>query len=187
MIVKTHCQASWHASKMVRPLVLSCPNSFIQLRNASWKSRRKVQALPKLSPPCSKSRRRIHDGMWKVKFTFSVFELSLSMLESICRLFGVIPTLVACESACSLTATLLFRYPLAPHIFEIFAYVVQISMLVNSTPFSLDGGIIMCHNICISTDHNDHVTICCLDPQISPLLGQIQIPGDEFPMSNIFG
>ena len=48
--------------------------------------------------------------------------------------------------------------------------------LVNSTPFSLDGGIIMCHNICISTDHNDHVTICCLNPQISPLLGQTQIP-----------
>jgi hypothetical protein len=63
------------------------------------------------------------------------------MLESICRLFGAIPTLVAC-AAFSLTATLLFRYPLAPHIFEIFAYVVQISMLVNSTPFSLDGGII---------------------------------------------
>ena len=32
------------------------------------------------------------------------------------------------------------------------------------------------HNICISTDNNDHVTICCLNPQISPLLGQIQIP-----------
>ena len=69
--------------------------------------------------------------------------VSLSMLESICRLFAAeIPTLVACESVFSLTATLLFRYPLAPHIFEIFAYVVQISMLVNSTPFSLDGGII---------------------------------------------
>ena len=155
---------------MVRPLVLSCPSSFIQPRNASRKSRRKVRALPKLSPPCSKLRRRIDDGMWKVKFTFSVVESSLLTLESICRLFGVIPTLVACESACSLTATLLFRYPLAPHIFEIFAYVVQISVLVNSTPFSLDGGIIMCHNICISTDHNDHVTICCLNPQI-PLVG----------------
>ena len=46
------------------------------------------------------------------------------MLESICKLFGAeIPTVVACESAFSLTATLLFRYPLAPHIFEIFPYV----------------------------------------------------------------
>jgi len=54
-----------------------------------------------------------------VKITFLVVELSLSMLESICKLFGAIPTLVAF----SLTATLLFRYPLAPHIFEIFPYV----------------------------------------------------------------
>ena len=113
--------------------------------------------------------------------------VSLSMLESICRLFGAIPKLVACKPAFSLTATLLFRYPLAPHIFEIFAYVVQISMLVNSTPFSLDGGIKMCHNICISTDDNDVTISLLLKSSNIPLVGSNPNSGNEFRMSNIFG
>ena len=52
--------------------------------------------------------------------------------------------------------------------------VVQISMLVGQ--FNAVLAWWWHHNICISIDNNDHVIICCLNPQISPLLGQTQIP-----------